>query len=43
MSANASTSGRTNKAPYLPRWLLLTATFCLISAVCYTAKTVLAQ
>lgn len=31
------------QAPYLTRWLLLTATFCLISAVCYTTKTVLAQ
>jgi hypothetical protein len=31
------------QAPYLTRWLLLTATFYLISAVCYTTKTVLAQ
>ena len=27
----------------LTRWLLLTATFYLISGVCYTAKTFLAQ
>jgi hypothetical protein len=31
------------QAPFLSRWLLLTAAFYLISAICYCAKTFLAQ
>jgi hypothetical protein len=31
------------QAPYLSRWLLLTATFYLASAVCYAVKTLLVQ
>jgi hypothetical protein len=31
------------QAPYLSRWLLLTAAFYLVSATCYAVKTVLVQ
>jgi len=31
------------QAPYLSRWLLLTATFYLLSAICYAVKTALVQ
>lgn len=31
------------QAPYLSRWLLLTATFYLVSAICYAVKTPLVQ
>ena len=31
------------QAPYLSRWLLLTATFYLVSAICYAVKTLLVQ
>jgi len=31
------------QAPYLSRWLLLTATFYLASAICYAVKTLLVQ
>jgi hypothetical protein len=31
------------QAPYLSRWLLLTATFYVVSAICYAVKTLLVQ
>jgi hypothetical protein len=31
------------QAPYLSRWLLLTAAFCPTSAVCYAVRTMLRQ